>query len=308
MAPLVAAQYGVFSRDQALGLGATKRVIGRRVATGRWQRISANVFRIAGSSPSWRQSLVAACLAWGGDSVVSHRAAAALWELPGFRPGVPEITVPRERRRTRSSGIVVHWAPAIPPPDVTELTAIRVTAPARTLIDLASVAPRDVLEEALDDALRRKLVSLPRLRWRLDDLGRNGRSGIMAFRALLAARDSSSAVPDSVFETRLFRVLRESGLPKPVLQHPVSDEQRLVAIVDFAFPSARVAIEAEGYRWHSGRLRWEHDLARRNMLTALGWRVIHVTWSDISSNRGALIQRIQKVMTEANGKGVRESQ
>jgi uncharacterized protein DUF559 len=289
-------------------MGATDRMIGRRIATGRWQSIYPHVFRVAGSPSSWRQSLVAACLAWGRGSVVSHRAAAALWELPGFLPGVLELTVPRNRRRNRPQGIVVHWASPISSADVTVLHGMPVTAPARTLIDIASVSPRDLVEEALDDALRRKLVSLPRCRWRLDELGRNGRPGIAAFRALLVARDSSSAVADSVLETRLLKIFRESDLPEPVLQHPVHDGRRLVAIVDFAFPSAREAIEAEGYRWHSGRLRWEHDLARRNLLTALGWRVVHVTWSDISSNRGELIQRIEKVMSEANREGVRESQ
>jgi very-short-patch-repair endonuclease len=300
MVPLIAAQYGVFSLEQALRMGATNRMIRRRVATGRWHAIYRNVFRIAGSPPSWRQSLVAECLAWGRGAVASHRAAAAIWELPGFGPGVLEITVPRNRRRSQPRDAIVHWRPPLPPADVTVVNAIPITAPARTLIDIASVAARDVVEEALDDALRRKLVSLPRMRWRLAELGHSGRPGIAAIRSLLAARDSSSLVPESVFETRLLRIFRDTGLPKPVLQHRVIDRGRLVAILDFAFPSARVAIEAEGYRWHSGRARWEHDLARRNILTSLGWRVVHVTWSDISSNRRELVQRIEKVLAEAS--------
>ena len=75
------------------------------------------------------------------------------------------------------------------------------TAAARTIIDIAAVASRDVVEEALDDALRRKLFSLSRLRWRLDELGRSGRRGTTLIRSLLAERDTSAAVPESVFET-----------------------------------------------------------------------------------------------------------
>jgi len=69
-------------------------------------------------------------------------------------------------------------------------------------------------------------------------------------------------------------------------------------VVDFAFPEARVAIEADGYRWHSGRARWERDLARRNSLTALGWRIVHVTWADLTQDPATLIARIKTVIGE----------
>jgi very-short-patch-repair endonuclease len=64
------------------------------------------------------------------------------------------------------------------------------------------------------------------------------------------------------------------------------------ARVDFAYPSVHVAIEADGYRWHSGRLKWEHDLERRNSLTALGWGVVHITWTDLMARSEDLIRSI----------------
>jgi hypothetical protein len=85
-----------------------------------------------------------------------------------FEPGPVELTVPRGRERNAPG--LVHRN-ALLAPDVAALGGISVTTPARTLIDVASMAPRDAVEEALDDALRRKLVSIPRLRWRLDELG-----------------------------------------------------------------------------------------------------------------------------------------
>lgn len=295
LAPLVASQYGVFSRDQATRLGVSKNVIRRRLEAGRWETLHPNVFRVAGSPSSWRQSLVAACLAWGEGSVVSHRAAAALWRLAGFGPGPIELIVTRKRKLAAAPGIVARRLPALPPADVGVVDAIPVTTVARTLIDLASVAPREAVEEALDDALRRRLVSLSRLRWRVSELSRSGRPGVTLTRSLLAARDPS-AVPESVFETRLLRILTESGVPRPVLQHPLRDHNGLVAVVDFAFPAARLAVEADGYRWHSGRVRWEHDLARRNALTSLGWRVIHVKWEDLTSNRIDVIRTIKNAL------------
>jgi very-short-patch-repair endonuclease len=282
-------------------LGPSRSLIQRRLTSGRWERLYADVFRVAGAPSSWRQSLFAACLAKGSEAIVSHRAAAALWVLPGFRPGPIEIIVPRSRRRASMPGVVVRRLAPIPPADRTVLDAIPVTTPPRTLIDIAAEVPPDIVEEALDDAIRRGLVSLARLRWRLSELARSGRPGISTIRALAAERDPGACVPQSVFETRLLRILNKSSLPTPIIQHRVADRGRLVAVVDFAFPSFRVAVEADGYRWHSGRMRWQHDLTRRNALTALGWRVVHVTWIELASEPDRVVDAIRRVLTETAG-------
>ncbi len=292
VAGLAAAQHGVFSRPQVACFGGTKGVIRHRVDAGRWEQVAPDVFRLAGAPPSWRQSLMAACLAWGDGAVVSHRAAAGLWRLAGFDPGPVEITVPRGRARNAPG--LVHRN-ALPAPDAAALYGISVTTPARTLIDVASVAPCEATEEALDDALRRGLVSIPRLRWRLDELG-GGRRGVGTMRELILERDPSARLPGSGFERRVLRMLRRSGLPEPALQHEVRNSGRLVAVVDFAYPELRLAIEADGYRWHSGRVRWQHDRRRSNELTLLGWRIIHITWDDLTGGREAVIDSIRNAI------------
>ncbi len=81
----------------------------------------------------------------------------------------------------------------------------------------------------------------------------------------------------------------------------MKDQGGLVAVVDFAYPDLKLAIEADGYRWHTGRIRWEHDLARRNRLTALGWRTLHVTWSDIEQRSEELMARIAAAAVPLGG-------
>ena len=294
IARLAARQHGAFSREQAIYAGGTKDAIHRRVKRGRWERVAPAVYRIAGGVASWRQSLLVACLAWGEGAVASHRGAAPLSNIAGFAPGQIELTVPQGRHRTGPG--IVHRN-ALTAVDVTVVDGIPVTTPARTLIDLASVVPLETLEEALDDALRRRIVSVARLRWRLSELARPGRPGVAAMRRLLEERDPMAAVPASVFERRLLRVLRRGGLPTPVLQHEIRDGDRLVAVADFAYPDARLAIEADSYRWHSGRLKFEHDRARRNRLTLLGWRIIHVTWTDLTRRPAQVIEEIRSALT-----------
>jgi len=271
-------------------IGLTEAMIHRRLASGRWDRLYPGVYRLAGAQPTWRQRLLAVCFAGGPGSVASHRSAAALWKLRGFEKGTLELIVPRDRRGNLPG--IVHRPLRLPPVDVTMVDAIPSTTPARTLLDVAGVVPTEVVEEALDDALRRKLVSLSRLRWRLREIARMGTPGAHTMTALLEARAGATAVPQSVFETKLLRAMKSAGLPQPVLQHEIRERGRLIAVVDFAFPDARLAIEAEGYRWHSGRRRFEHDLARRNALTALGWRVIHATWRDLN-DPCALIRTVE---------------
>lgn len=85
-----------------------------------------------------------------------------------------------------------------------------------------------------------------------------------------------------MFETLLLRLIQRSGLPRPAIQYEIRDRSRLLAVADFAYPDRKLAIEADGYPWHSSRARWEHDLSRRNRLTALGWSVVHVTWGHLT--------------------------
>jgi very-short-patch-repair endonuclease len=93
----------------------------------------------------------------------------------------------------------------------------------------------------------------------------------------------------------MLRAFKRAGLPLPEMQYPVLQAH---AVLDFAYPEVLVAIETEGYRWHSGRARWDRDLARRNRLTELGWRVIHVTWQQLSEQPESLIASISATLAE----------
>ncbi|MGH2831058.1 MAG: DUF559 domain-containing protein [Actinomycetota bacterium] len=287
---VAAARYGVFTREEALREGATRNVIQRRLRDGRWERIQHGVYRLAGVPQSWRQSLAAACLAAGEGAVSSHRAAGQLWDSAEVPRGFIEISIPRTRG-VRPAGATVHRVSDLSPHDVVVKDAIPVTTPARTLIDLAGVLSRDEMEEALDDALRRGLVSLGWLRWRIESLRRPGRPGIAEITALCEARSGHAAL-ESVLETRLLRLIVRARLPHPVPQYVVRDRGRFVARVDFAYPEQQLAIEADGYKWHSHRRRWERDVTRGNALLRLGWRVVRVTARDVKEHPGQVAETI----------------
>src|SRR5260221_1321714 len=123
-----------------------------------------------------------------------------------------------------------------------------------------------------------------------DEIGR-GRPGVGLMRELLLERDAG--VPDSGFERRVLRMITNAGLPWPVQQHEVRTGGRRVATVDLAYPELRLAIAADGYRWHSGKVRWQRDRRRSNALMLMGWRIIHVTLDDVTQRPDAVISAIQ---------------
>lgn len=266
-----------------------------RLATGRWKRVHPGVFVLVGAPRSWRQDVAAACLAAGSGSPASFRAAGVLWQQFEAARVPIEITVLRGRR-VRLRGVIVHETSCLLPADLATVEGIPVTSPTRTLIDLAGVLPKDELEETLDDVLRRRLTSVSRLRWRMGHAGRS--RGLATLRRLLEARGASAPVTGSVLETRFSRLVRRAGLPALDRQHDIRDHGRLVAVVDFAYPAQRIAIEIDGYRWHSGRARWERDLIRRNAITALGWRVLHITSTDIKRYPERVVSTIEAALRE----------
>lgn len=276
---LAARQHGVFRLGQIAAMGASDGQIRHRIASGRWEPVARGVYRLRSVRPSWEQTLTIALLVWGDGAAASHRSAAALWSFPGFKRRPIDITVPRRRRRTHPPPGVTTFCGALTRADTAFTAAIPVTTPARTLIDLAATAPRDRVEEALDDALRRTLVTPARMTAVLHRM--RARPGVVVMRDLLNARRGVRP-PDSVLATRLLRAIRAAGLPPPVSQYEIFGMQgRFIACVDFAYPRRRIVIEADGYEVHGRRVAFQNDRERDRALHELGWRVIRVTWDDV---------------------------
>ena len=149
VARLAARQHGLLTRSQVSTCGVTDRMIHERVASARWVPVARGVYRLAGVPVTWNQRALAACLLAGPGAVVSHRSAAVVWGVSGFRPGRVEITVP-PGASARSTLARVHRS---------VVTGVRrdgvpVTQPARTIVDLAGVSFGDShLVHALDLAL-----------------------------------------------------------------------------------------------------------------------------------------------------------
>jgi very-short-patch-repair endonuclease len=115
-----------------------------------------------------------------------------------------------------------------------------------------------------------------------------GCAGSAATARLLAAAADRA---DSAAERLLIRLLRSAGLTGWV-----RDDAELRYRIDIAFPGARLAIEVDGWAWHSDAERFRADRSRHNALVNAGWRVLRFTWHDLTGQPDRVIAEIRAAL------------
>ena len=158
------------------------------------------------------------------------------------------------------------------------------TAPARTLLDLATVATPRELERAFGEAVTQRLTSPASLVAAVDVA--QGHRGVRRVRSLLASEEEP-ALTRSEAEERFLALLREADLPPPAVNAHVSGH-----VVDFVWHDRRVVVEVDGFRFHSTRFAFERDRRRDAELSAAGYRVLRVTWRQLRDEPLAVIARL----------------
>jgi very-short-patch-repair endonuclease len=283
--------HGILSFRDLLEAGVTSEGIDRRLKGGTLHRIYPATYRLPGAPATWRQALWAARKWAGDDCVFSHRSGLLLMGLAGATDAVLEMTVTR-RVKSPDRRLLLHYTRRDPFADAIEVEGLPVTSAGRTILDSAAVARKWQVEAALDDGLRRKLFTVDDM-WRiLTKSGGRGRKGSALLRALLEERSDGRARSHSVLEINLDGVLRNSVVPAYFRQFEVMTKSGVPADVDFAWPEAKLAVEVDGYRWHSGRRQWQSDLERQNALAEVGWLVLRFTWYDVVSRPEYVIRTI----------------
>lgn len=270
---ILSKQAGLITGAQAADLGMSPGAISRRVKGGEWARVLPGVYRARAVPRSLRQRMVAAQLWAGTESTLSHGSAATIWQLDHEVTQHVELWMPSRAKSV--SRLVIAHAGSIESIDRRVRAGLWVTSPARTLIDLAGRLTDEPLEAAVESAFRRGLTTPASLSRRLDAVGGKGRRGAGALRKLLADRGDAAALEHRL-EVKVWRILKAAGL-RPVRQLEVRDAG-VTRRLDFAWPSSKVAVEANGFETHGGRLAIERDYERVAWFVARGWRVISVSW------------------------------
>lgn len=270
---LAARQHGLVTRRQLLDAGLSARQLDRRVASSRLRPAQRGVYQV-GPLVSPRAREMAAVLACGPGAHLSHKSAAAVWGLLPPDVSSPVHVTVAGRDRSQRTGIVVHRVPALERSEVTRVDGIPITAPPRTLFDVASVVRGRELEQAVAQAERQGLTRRSELLSVISHHRR--RPGVRAMRHMLED-DVEPVLARSEAEERFLALVRKTQLPRPKVNTWIGGHE-----VDFLWRLERLIVEVDGFAFHSSREKFEGDRRRDADLSAMGFHVLRVTWRQVT--------------------------
>jgi predicted transcriptional regulator of viral defense system len=280
LARIAERQHGLVSRRQLLAVGLSSKAVTRRVEKGRLRRVRPGVYAVGYLQQTKEARWMAAVIACGSGSVLSHFDAAALWKIyDGAGARVHVTTTGRSGRRL--DGVQVHRARRLHPDDVTERQGIPVTSVARTLVDLTDVLGIDRVLRALREADFLRLLDLDALNAAVQRA--HGRKRLGVLREAVAAHRPDEIVR-SELEHRFLELVRSAGLPPPETNVKITARGRRYEI-DCVWRDPRVAVELDGRAAHARTAAFEPDRRKDAALNAIGLRPPRFTWLRIKRAR-----------------------
>jgi predicted transcriptional regulator of viral defense system len=274
IAELAERQHGVVGFEQLIALGLSRQSINRRIRAGRLHRVHRGVYAVGHRRLTQRGRWMAAVLAGGEDAVLSHRSAAALWQLlPGRGP--IQVSTPRDLRKRKT----IHFhSQSLQFDEVTTHDGIPVTTVARTLLDIAATE-RDQLERAFNEAEFRR-------RWDavgVAELVRRHRGQPGTRRLTKLIEDGARGIAREELEHRFQTLVEQFDLPRPLLNQPLTIEDRTI-YPDATWPDAKVIVELDSRAAHETTSRFDSDRERDRLLALAGWVVVRVTWKHLTTD------------------------
>jgi very-short-patch-repair endonuclease len=259
---------GVLTLAHARQAGIDRHSLHRRVRSGEWRQCGRGVYFVDDRPFTDAARVRAAVWSYGERAAASGLAAAFWHDLTKFAPDIVEVTVPRDSNGRKRAGSRVRRR-GLAAADVVERRRLRVTALPLTVVE-ASVRKRGgakLMDLALQGDVELRELWAAHLR-------NKGRYGSPASRLLLSAASDGAR---SVAERLLVKILREAGIAGWKANYAVGGYK-----VDVGFPGPKVAIEVDGFAFHSGPAEFQIDRERQNDIALLGWQVLRFTWLDLT--------------------------
>ena len=289
VARIAGRQRSLIQRRQLLAAGISRSTIQRRLETKRLFATGHRTVYLVGR-PTFEPlgPETAAILHFGGEAVISHRSAALLWGMldsGSARGAIGGVSVTIVGRSAHSRPeLQVHRISDLDLADLRRYRGLPVTSPARTLLDNAATLSSLELENALAECRRRNLVRDNQIRAAMERAP--GRAGIERLRKLID-NSTDPARTRSGMERTLIHLVRAAGLPEPVANLTVCGH-----MVDLIWPAQKLVVEFDGWETHGTRAAFETDRRRDQRLVAAGYRVIRITYRQLTDEPYAVIARL----------------
>ncbi len=245
-----ARQGGHVTRAQLAESGLSPRTVASWVSAGKLLRVYHGVYALGHLQSNPINAAHAALLAGGERSALAGGPALFLWGVWRYWPRQLEIITVEDKR---PSGLIVRRSNTLLPRDIGEVQGLRVTSPARTLLDTATRLNETQLTRAINDLRLRNLLTVDQL---ADVIARNPTHPAVT----LLRPHLEHAQPEptrSVIEDRFLPLLRKHYLPVPQINVHVAGHR-----VDAYFPAQRLIVELDGWGAHRTKQAFVYDRRR----------------------------------------------
>jgi very-short-patch-repair endonuclease len=288
IARIAARQHGVITARQLSYLGLGRPAISERTSSGRLHRLHRGVYAVGHRGLNLHGRFMAAVLACGEGAVLSHGAAAVLWELLRPLDGPIHVSVPTTAGQKGHKGVHLHRCPSLAPKEPSSSPSCsqqggrggRLTTKRHNI-------PLTTIQRTIDDLERSKPPFPPHL------LRRAKRQAEMKGIHLAGAerRRSRSELEDAFFE-----LWRRHQLPPPETNVKVGRWE-----VDFLWRDARLVVEADFFAYHQGSVAFENDHARELDLRGEGFAVRRYTDVQLENEPARVAADVAAALTAATG-------
>jgi hypothetical protein len=291
---LLEAQHGVIGRRQLVELGVHRLRIARWLEAGRLVEVHPGAYGMGHAALRREGRFMAAVLSAGPGAVLSHAAAAALWQLrPGGRT---EVTTTRNVRRE----FRVHRVRALLPEHTTSLHAIPCTTPMRTLADIAEGSSTRQIERAVDNAYFHELFDLTALAPILD--ARRRRPGAARLTRLLEGHRPGTTQTRSRNEEAFLALIDRAGLPRPELNARLLLSDGTPITVDALWADSKLIAEIDVFHTHDARpTTFETDRRRDALLQAMGYTVVRFTARQLAEDPAHVVATVRQLLRRTRG-------
>jgi very-short-patch-repair endonuclease len=291
-AELATRQHGVVARKQLLGLGLGSNAVDHGLRNARLHRVRRGVYLVGHRAATPQARLMAALLACRLAGALGDETALRCWGLAaGPVDAMPIHVTVAGRNPGRKPGLLIHRAGELPESEVRMKDGLRLTSPARTILDVAARRRLDELEAIVAEALASHVVRRAELEAMA--AAHPTHHGAAALRRVLG-REGGPAFTRSAAERRLLALLRRAAVDAPRVNARLHGFE-----VDFLWPQERVVVEVDGFRYHANRRSFERDRSRDAALAARGYRVMRVTWRQLVEQPERVLARIAAILATA---------
>jgi very-short-patch-repair endonuclease len=282
------------TREQLRALGLTDNAVTRAIARQWLHPVFPSVYCLGHRYLDPRSRLLAATMACGEGSVVSHGTAAWLLGLSAWRPEAINVIAPVEVGR-KIAGIRRRFVPQPVGAEVWTRDGVPVTSPARTIVDCAGIDPQG-LPRIIEQAVVLGLLDVVAVDRVLDGPRRRGTRRLL--RVLEPWRRYRPGIKiRSRMEAMLLPLLTEAGLPIPQTNARLRVGAKVYE-VDFLWRHQKLIVETDGGRFHDNPAAGSRDSDRNRALTAAGYRIPRFGWEDLRDRSGPTMIELRRLLSK----------